>query len=650
MTKIKQYIYIHLKNPICYIILSIIYLELLIRMDIYQNITFSFFYIILSSISVGFFFGVIAQLFKEKVNKIVLALFLFFMSLYYTSQILYHDFFKAFLTFYSIGNGGQVAEFYKDILQLIFNNTFWIILCFLPFVFYICYMNKKMNKQQLPIKKAIQLGSITIGLFIISYFSLYIPTSHTIKTIDIYKEYMIDDQSVDKLGLLTSCRLDLHSLIFGRNQDTENNSTEKEVIIEEKTYEPQIMNISFDDLINNTNNKTLKNMHTYFKNVTPTYKNEYTGMFKDYNLILMTCEGFSPYAIDKELTPTLYKLSHEGFVFNNFYTPLWTVSTSDGEYVALQSLIPKNGTWSFKDSAKNDLPFTMGQQLKKLGYTTKAYHDHSYKYYGRNLSHPNIGYEYKGLGNGLNIKKQWPESDLEMMEQTIGEYIHEDKFHTYYMTVSGHTNYTYQGNMMARKNKKYVDHLEYSNLAKGYLATQIELDRAMEKLLQELKEAGKDQNTLIVMSADHYPYGLPYENYSELAGHKIEKNFELYKNNLIIWSASMKEPIVVDKLGCSMDILPTISNLMGIEYDSRLLMGTDLLSDSESLVIFSNKSFMTEKVQYNAITDQATWLNGAKEDSDYLKQMIQIVKEKIKYSEQILDQNYYHYVFKKEEE
>lgn len=34
------------------------------------------------------------------------------------------------------------------------------------------------------------------------------------------------------------------------------------------------------------------------------------------------------------------------------------------------------------------------------------------------------------------------------------------------------------------------------------------------------------------------------------------------------------------------DILPTISNLLGLEYDSRLMVGQDILSDSEQLVCF----------------------------------------------------------------
>lgn len=351
-----------------------------------------------------------------------------------------------------------------------------------------------------------------------------------------------------------------------------------------------------------------------------------------------------PYAIDKDLTPTLYKLSNEGFQFRHFYTPLWQVSTSDGEYVALQGLIPESGTWSFKDSAKNSLPLTLGQQYKRLGYTTKAYHDHSYTYYGRNQSHPNLGYDFKAVGHGLNIKKQWPESDVEMIKKTVDEYINEDCFHTYYMTVSGHTNYSFTGNSMAYKNKKWVDHLNYSALAKGYLATQIELDKALEYLVDRL-EKGIANKTVIALSADHYPYGLPIKNYNELAGHQLENNFELYENSFLIWSGSMNEPIVVDKIGCSLDILPTLSNLLGLEYDSRLLMGTDLLSNSEPLVIFENKSFITDKVMYNAKTNETKWFNNQPEDLEYLKEINKRVKQKFDYSKKILDYNYYKYVF-----
>lgn len=633
----------YLYNSFLFMILTILYLELLIRIIIFKSLSFSYIYTLFFDMSIAILFCFLARLFKQKVNKIIFGTFLFIINLYFVSQILYYDYFKVFLTIYSIGNGGQVAEFWQDILQLILRNVFWIFLCFLPFIIYFVYLKKHMILKRLNDRKIIVHLTSSLLFFLIGYGLLHIPSSSLNTPLDIYKETTMNEMTVNQLGLVTALRFDIQSLIFGRNEVIEQitpvEEEEKEIV-----YDPQTMDIDFEKRISETKNQTIKSMHQYFKDITPTKKNEYTGMFKDYNVILLTCEGFSPYAIDQNLTPTLYKLYNEGFQFNDFYTPLWTVSTSDGEYVALQGLIPKSGTWSFRDSSDNALPFTLGRQYQKLGYTTKAYHNHSYTYYGRDESHPNLGYDYKGVGNGLKIKNQWPESDLEMMEKTVDEYINEKQFHAYYMTVSGHTNYTWIGNSMATKNKDFVKHLDLSELAKGYLATQIELDRALEYLIQRLEAAGIADKTVIALSADHYPYGLPRKNYNELAGHTLESNFEIYKNSFLIWSGSMKEPVVVDKVGCSLDILPTLSNLLGLEYDSRLLMGTDLMSDSDPLVIFENRSFITDKVMYNSKTEETTWLNGASEDLDYLKRINTIVKNKIKYSKEILDNNYYKYI------
>src|SRR5690554_419664 len=113
------------------------------------------------------------------------------------------------------------------------------------------------------------------------------------------------------------------------------------------------------------------------------------------------------------------------------------------------------------------MPFVMGNQLKDLGYKTMAYHNHTYSYYKRHVSHPNMGYDYKGVGNGLKVKEVWPASDLEMFEQTIPEYIDNQPFHSYYMTVSGHLRYSFEGNSMAHKNKDVVKDLLYSEAGKA---------------------------------------------------------------------------------------------------------------------------------------------------------------------------------------
>lgn len=637
------------KNPIFYLLLCFLYLEILLRFAIFHNIQLSFIYIFVFDMSFAIFISLITRIMKRKVNIIIFHILLFIICLYYCIQILYYDFFKVFLTIYSIGNGGQVIEFYQDILLLVLHNFIWIILCFIPLFVSIIYMRQHFQMKRLNDKSIIIHVLSTFFFFCMGYSLMYIPTQELDSPMDIYQAREMNELTVNQFGMLTAARLDFQSYIFGKNENIVIEKPKEEEKPKEIIYQPQIININFEELSKSTDNQTLQAMDKYFQNVIPTYQNQYTGMFKDYNVILMTCEGFSPYAINKDVTPTLYKLSHEGFVFKNFYTPLWGVSTSDGEYVAMQGLIPKSGIWSFNASSNNYLPFTLGKQYEKLGYTTKAYHNHSYTYYGRDKSHPNLGYDYKGVGNGLKVTKQWPESDLEMMQQTVDEYIHEEHFHTYYMTVSGHTNYTFNGNRVASNNRSLVENLDYSNLTKGYLATQKELDKAMEYLLNRLHEENIADKTVIVMSADHYPYGLPKENYDELAGHKIDEYFELYKNSLIIWSAAMKEPIVVDKVGSSLDILPTISNLLGLKYDSRLLMGTDLLSKSDPLVIFSNHSFITDKVMYNSKTKKTVWLDGATEDTEYLKKMNKIVKQKFDYSQMILDNNYYSHVFKHNE-
>ncbi|GHH98433.1 hypothetical protein AM1BK_19760 [Neobacillus kokaensis] len=475
---------------------------------------------------------------------------------------------------------------------------------------------------------------------------------------DLYFKNSYSQLSVERLGLLTTMRLDLQRLITGWSPEVElavphgskyipatppseslkENPNEREA--SGKIVEYNTLDIDFAKFAANEKNQQLKEMHQYFEQVQPTAKNKYTGKYKGYNLILITAEGFSPYAVHKDVTPTLYKLVNNGYRFTNFYNPLWGVSTSDGEYVACTGLIPKSGVWSFKQSGKNYLPFVMGNQLQKQNYKTMAFHDHSYTYYGRNVSHPNMGYEYKAVGNGLDVKKTWPESDLEMMEKTIPEYIDNQPFHTYYMTVSGHMQYSFTGNYIAYKNKNLVQNLPYSEQAKAYIATQVELDRALKYLLDQLEEAGIADKTLIALSPDHYPYGLDMKTINELAGHPVEKNFELYKSTFILYSKGMK-PTTVKKPISSLDIIPTISNLLGLKYDSRLLMGQDIFSNTKPLVIFSNKSFITERGRYNSVTNQFISNNGKTVSKDYIKKMSAIVEEKFYYSAKILETDYY---------
>ena len=168
---------------------------------------------------------------------------------------------------------------------------------------------------------------------------------------------------------------------------------------------------------------------------------------------------------------------------------------------------------------------------------------------------------------------------------------------------------------------------------------------AAHKKLAELEAAGKLDDTVIVLSADHYPYGLTDEEYSELFGHTVDPVFEIYENSLILWSADLEEPVHVDKYCSSLDVMPTLANLFGLEYDSRLMAGRDILSDEPGLVIFSNYSFLTDQGAYDSTTDTFTMFDGSEPDPDYVAERVAEVQNRVAYSASILDWDYYRVVF-----
>ena len=405
--------------------------------------------------------------------------------------------------------------------------------------------------------------------------------------------------------------------------------------------------IDFGSLIANEEDGGLKSAHQWFSQRKPTPENLWTGYFEGKNLVWIVAEGFSTLAMDPQRTPTLWKLSHQGFVFDNFYTPLWGVSTSDGEYVTTTGLIPKSGVWSYSLSSENYMPFALGHQFRKEGYKTFAFHDYLYNYYDRDKSHPNMGYDYYALGQGLELESgdAFPASDLEMMEKIVPMFVGEEHFAVYCLTVSGHLTYTLDANAMSARHWDEVAGLPYSEEVRCYLACQLELELAMESLLSQLEEAGRLEDTVIVLSADHYPYGLTDDQYSELLGHPVDQVFEIFKNTLVLWSGDMEGTAVhVDKYCSSLDVMPTLSNLFGLSYDSRLIMGSDILSAEDPLVIFANYSFINAAGYYNSVTDQFTRWDGEAPDPEEVSAMVAEVQNRVAYSGTVLDTDYYRIV------
>lgn len=393
-----------------------------------------------------------------------------------------------------------------------------------------------------------------------------------------------------------------------------------------------------------------------------TAKNQYTGIFKGKNLILITAEAFSKEVIDPEKTPALYRISTKGIVFKDFYQPSWGGSTSTGEYSWLMGLAPASSTTMIESAGKN-LYFTMGNQLKRLGYFSRAYHNGSWDYYSRYLTHPNLGYEEfiavgTGMENGLSGGR-FPESDREMVDYTLPQYINHQPFSVYYMTISGHASYGFfnETNDMSVKNQTAVEDLPYSDTVKAYLAANMELEYALESLIQHLEEAEIADDTVIVMVADHYPYGLSpstawgttSDYLSELYGFKANSPWARDHNAAIIWCGSLEklsEPITVSGPVSSIDLLPTLSNLFGCEFDSRLLAGRDVFSNTEPLVFWNDYSWLTEKGSYLASENLFTPTSEQQlVDEAYIQRIHADVRNKIALSLVVSDYDYYQLLF-----
>lgn len=657
----------------------IIWDELIFHVYINQKFQGNIWLIMLFSMTIGLTLTVITGRMKRTAANIVNWIVLGLISLLFMVQAVYQHLFKMYLTIFMTENAGDATQFYKTALAAIGRRSPLLLLILAPYVGYIIY-TKKVQKHT-RVRRSVELYS---GLMAILAFVSALTILSGTKAVEdgrkelFYKQWE-QDRGVQEFGLCVGFVQDVRKCLTYDEKDlgdvshgavpqvptivlkpTDTPIPEPSVTLPPEVTptptptpidtSPNVLDIDFAALAAASKNDNIRTIHEYMATSEPTKKNEYTGLCEGYNLIMMTCEAFSPFAVDEKLTPTLYKLVHSGLYFKNFYTPIWITSTSDGEYVACTGLIPdlkKNN--SFRRSSDKSMALCFGHIFKSLGYSANAYHNNSYTYYGRDKSHPNMGYNWIAEGHGLKLTKQWPESDLEMMQATLPTYINDEHFHAYYMTVSGHMDYTWGGNAMSKKHKEEVADLPYCDADKAYIACNMELDLALEYILEELEKAGKLDKTLIVMSADHYPYGLENDQISEMLGHKVETEFELYENNCIIWSPIFTEnPVTVEKYCCSLDIIPTVLNLMGIEYDSRLYMGSDIFSDTPGLVQFKDGSFITDYVRYNALKGKADWFNEEvaaqlteEQKSEYIKAYKEIVKNKFNISRGILNNNYY---------
>ncbi|MBE6148959.1 MAG: hypothetical protein E7167_05720 [Firmicutes bacterium] len=631
---------------------SFLYMEFLYRILIMDNVfRLSNVNMILFILFFSLFAFGISKIFKEKGNKITFFTILSIIALWFSAQYVVKSFFDFYISFSILQIADQVGDFMGKAVIETLKRSWAIILMFMPVILGAIFRKRISFKRNNSRRMLLTIVALLFS-FGIYYVGLNIGKNEDYSAYELYHHVNNPSLNIEKVGILNTFSVDLYRVIFGFEEKLIiDNSTllPEDVLPEEIVYDYNNLNIDFEGLNNNTNDETIKTMTSYFQNETGTLQNEYTGMFEGKNLILIMAESFNEIAVRKDTTPTLYKLANNGFVFENFYTPT-IYSTIGGEFQYLTGLYANFSSLSQFRSGINSFPMGVATLFKNEGYNTYAYHNNSYTFQNRDTYLNRLGFDYyKACYNGLEKDincGQWPQSDVEMIEATYSDYINsEEPFMVFYASVSGHAGYSWGGNAMSRKHRAEIEalNLGYSEPLLAYLAAQMEFDRALELLIQKLEQAGKLENTVIAFVGDHYPYELTASQVNEAATYEKDDVVEINRSNFILWNPSI-ETTRIQKVGSQIDVLPTIYNVFGLDYDSRLIIGKDILSNTPGLAMFGNNSWVSDKGTYFASSgDFVAKTDGV--DDTYVKTMNQVVRNKINMSKYIMDKNYYKIVW-----
>ncbi len=645
-----------------YWVFALLYLETALHLIVFGAPTRHFAFILGFTLAYASGLALLTSFLPGKARFPVTAVLTVAIIILYGSQIVYYFVFGGLYSVSQIQQGGQaITSFLKETLLTMKNHILELLALLVPLIPLAAQRiwGKKRQAKTSALWRA-AAAAVAVAAFGVSVACLPLEGRGDFTSYGFYYGSMTTtEQAARRFGLLTTFRLELLPTA-ATEQSPEYLLPETQPTDPDPSAEPtqpverNVMAIDFEALNAKTEDEMLRSLNRYVSSLTGTNKNEYTGMLKDYNLIVLCAESFSAAAIDEKLTPTLYRLANEGFVFNNYYNT-YPNNTTDGEYTLCMGLFPDftraKDASSFFNSRGNYLPFCLGNQFNShYGIQSRGYHNYSKLYYGRGQSHPNLGYEMKFSDQGMYFTTSWPSSDLEMMQQSVKDYLTADEpFHAYYMTFSGHYIYEQDANPMVQRNWAMAYDLPYGYHGKCYMSCTYELEKAMAYLMKKLEEAGVAEKTAIVLAADHFPYGLTDKEYAELLGVEAVDEFSKAKSPLIFWVGGMEEPVQVDTYCSNVDILPTILNLWGMEYDSRLLAGTDIFSDGEHLAILRDGSFLTDKVWFHASTGETRYqVPQDQVPAGYIEGLNRLVKSKFTFSTDVLNTAYYNFVFDKE--
>ena len=640
-----------MKNAFTKYFIYILFLEIIFHFACFKGVDLlSSLFITLVAVIVSVLLTTISSLIKHKlINRIVMRTLIIVITLLFSAELVYYCIYESFFSFGAFHFAGALVGGYDKIFKTIFHNIIYILLFIAPTVYFVIKIpTADFVKSECGI---FSLLMVLCTCYLI-VFVQFVDTGSNNSLYNLVHLKNLPELNVKKMGLFASSALSLERKVFGfkpkliQDEDILNNKKTYLVDKSDKKYNIN-SNIDFDTLINNAPNDTVKSLHRYFASQDATEQNDFTGRFQDYNVIFIIAESFDEIAIDPILTPTLYKLKNEGIIFNNYFAPKYPASTADGEYMLEWGTLPIIGeNYSLIDMVYNVDPYILPRSLKEYDYKTYVYHNYFGYYNLRSTYFGTLNFDgHRYCTEGIDTKCEFFHgSDIDLMDQSIDDYLTQDKFYAHYITLSGHGSYD-NTNFVAEKNLDRVVNLPYSYQVKYYLAANIEFDIAMSHLLTKLEDAGRLDDTLIVISSDHTPYYLSNKEVSSVSKIDRDNKFDRNRGSLIIYNSGFKDKVVVDKYAMNIDVLPTLLNMLNIPYDSRIIIGKDIMApNSEGVAILPDRSWSTDKGSYDTANGEF-YPKVDTVDDKYIKKIMNEVNSKYDISVSMQYNDYYKYIF-----
>ncbi len=602
------------------------------------------------SVSLGIF--LVSQLLPKKFQLIILNFSLYFLAFIALTQVSYRLYMNAnysFRLFFSMAS--RVNDYANDFAQYIklVNMT-----VFVPAIVFTIFSvinrtndKSKTNWIKFGISFVLVLSLHGVGLLSLNWFN---QESLPIKVVELYNNPYIPDLSLNQLGLSRFIIRDTRNLLLGTKETEEiiEIIPEEVVVISEPSYERIIDDTVWIEKMNNESNETLKVIDEYLMNRTITPKNEYTGIFKDKNLVYIMVEAFDYMGIDEQLTPTLYKLTQDGFFFDHFFSPQYSCATGESEFIGLTSLVPRTGICSPNTYTNNTYNRSIFNLFNDAGYFSSSYHNYSDKFYQRTELHQKLGSTYFYNNDDLEIKtlKGWP-SDVNLMEEAFKVYGDKQRFFSYIITSSTHFPYDIDSTL----GNRYLDEINalYPDLplnVQRYKSKAMELDRSIETLINLLDAQGILEDTVIIMYGDHFPlktdkqvfldYGDPYNERA--------KGFNINMLPMIIYNSEVKGERL-STVSSTFDLVPTIANLFDLDYDPRFYFGVDMFdTNQERVVPYASLSWNNQYGAYSVSSARFSPfdINNTLTNEEIIR-ISKIVKQNSDISYRILQNDYFSY-------